>query len=73
MYKPLRTSRRILVAIAIAAAVPLLGQAASNAPIGALEIAPLFYQRFACTEHVNGELSDLVWVEGKSEVISGLD
>jgi hypothetical protein len=59
MYKPLRMIRRTFVTIAIAVAVPALGQAANNAPIGEVEIAPLFYQRFACTEHVNGELNDL--------------
>jgi hypothetical protein len=59
MYKPLRMIRRISGTIAIAVAVPALGQAANNAPIGEVEIAPLFYQRFACTEHVNGELNDL--------------
>lgn len=47
------------LAIAIAVAVPMLGQTMNNAPIRAVEIAPLFYRRFACTEHVNGELSDL--------------
>ena len=57
MYKSLRMIRPLLVTIAVA--VPTLGQAANHAPIGAVEIAPLFYQRFACTEHVNGELSDL--------------
>jgi len=51
--------RRVLVTIAIAAAVPMLGHAANNSPIGEVEIAPLFYVRFACTEHVNGELNDL--------------
>lgn len=59
MYKLPITMRRILVTIAIAVAVPALGQAASHASMRAVEIAPLFYQRFACTEHVNGELSDL--------------
>jgi len=28
-------------------------------PTDAVVIAPLFYQRFACTEHVSGELTDL--------------
>ncbi len=53
--------RRILLAIAIAIAVvfPVIGQTANNASIGEAELAPLFYQRFACTEHVNGELKDL--------------
>ena len=51
--------RSILFAIAISMAVPAFAQAANNAPIEAVEIAPLFYQRFVCTEHVNGELSDL--------------
>ncbi len=53
--------RRILLAIAIAIAVvfPAIGQTANNASIGEAELAPLFYQRFACTEHVNGELKDL--------------
>ena len=27
--------------------------------IDSVELAPLFYQRFACTEHVEGELADL--------------
>jgi hypothetical protein len=58
MYKSLRVIRRILATIAIAIAIPALGQA-NNPPIEAVEIAPLFYQRFACTEHVNGELRDL--------------
>ena len=49
--------QRIPVMISIAA--PALGQVANNAPIKPIEIAPLFYQRFACTEHVNGELRDL--------------
>ena len=51
--------RRVIVTTAIAAAVPSLGQAAKNSPIAAVEIAPLFYMRFACMEHVNGELKDL--------------
>lgn len=55
----LRMIRRILSAIAIAVAVSALGQNANNAPIEAVAIAPLFYQRFACMEHVSGELSDL--------------
>ena len=48
MYKSLRMIRSILVPIAIAAALPALGHASNNAPIGEVEIAPLFYQRFAC-------------------------
>jgi hypothetical protein len=51
--------RHILLAIAIAAVIPSPCYAAADAPINSVEIAPLFYQRFACTEHVNGELSDL--------------
>lgn len=51
--------RSVLVAIAISIAVPAFAQNVNNAPIEAVEIAPLFYQRFVCTEHVNGELSDL--------------
>ncbi len=31
----------------------------NNSPIKEVEIAPLFYLRFACMEHVNGELKDL--------------
>jgi hypothetical protein len=38
--------QRILVMISIAVAAPALGQVANNAPIEAIEIAPLFYQRF---------------------------
>lgn len=59
MYKSLRMIQRILVMISIAVAAPALGQVPNNAPIETIEIAPLFYQRFACTEHVNGELRDL--------------
>lgn len=59
MYKSLRMIQCILVAIAIGITAPVLGQGASNTPNEELEIAPLFYQRFACTEHVNGELHDL--------------
>jgi len=59
MYKSLQLIPRILVMISIAAGAPALGQATNNAPIEAIEIAPPFYQRFACTEHVNGELADL--------------
>jgi hypothetical protein len=51
--------RRILFAIAISVAVPAVCQTAHNATIGVVEVAPLFYRRFACTEHVNGELRDL--------------
>lgn len=51
--------RPILLAITIPIAVSALGHAANDAAIEAVEIAPVFYQRFACTEHVNGELSDL--------------
>lgn len=51
--------RSLLLAIAISIAVPAFAQTVNNAPIEAVEIAPLFYQRFVCTEHVNGELSDL--------------
>jgi hypothetical protein len=53
MYRWLR------VAIASATVVPCISYAANDASIKAVELAPLFYQRFACTEHVNGELSDL--------------
>jgi hypothetical protein len=59
MYKSLRMIRRVIVTIAIAAAVPAPGQVVNNSPIAAVEIAPLFYVRFACMEHVNGELKDL--------------
>jgi hypothetical protein len=51
--------RRILAAIALSVAALALVRAEDAAPIQTVEIAPLFYQRFACTEHVNGELSDL--------------
>ena len=51
--------RRTPFAIVLAALVTALGHAADDAPIESVVIAPLFYQRFACTEHVNGELSDL--------------
>ena len=53
MYRWLR------VAIASATVAPGIVYAAGDAPINSVEIAPLFYQRFACTEHVNGELHDL--------------
>jgi hypothetical protein len=59
MYKSLRMIRHVVVTIAIAAAVPTLGQAVNNSPIEAVEIAPLYYERFACMEHVNGELNEL--------------
>jgi lysophospholipase L1-like esterase len=39
--------------------LPTLAYATGDTPIQTVEIAPLFYERFACTEHVNGELSDL--------------
>ena len=51
--------RCVLFALAIATVPPMLAFAADDTPIRAVELAPLFYQRFACTEHVNGELSDL--------------
>lgn len=51
--------RLILSTIAIAVAVPALAQSVHTVPIGEVELAPLFYQRFACTEHVEGELTDL--------------
>jgi len=51
-------NRNILLFIGISATLPALGQAAKHPRIGVVEIAPVFYQRFACTEHVNGELSD---------------
>lgn len=51
--------RYLILAIMILAAVTALGQAANQADIGEVKIAPLFYQRFACTEHVSGELNDL--------------
>jgi hypothetical protein len=51
--------RCILFALAISTLPPTLAHATDDTPIQAVEIAPLFYQRFACTEHVNGELSDL--------------
>src|SRR5882762_9291178 len=59
MYKSLRMIHRIFVTIAIATVVPTLSHAANNGSGGEVEIAPLFYQRFACMEHVNGELNDL--------------
>lgn len=37
----------------------MLVHATEKSPIESVELAPVFYQRFACTEHVNGELSDL--------------
>ena len=52
--------RRILFALAISTVPPTLAYATDDTPIEAVEIAPLFYQRFACTEHVNGELRILV-------------
>ena len=51
--------RYILFALAIPTVLPTLAYATGDTPIQAIEIAPLFYQRFACTEHVNGELTDL--------------
>jgi hypothetical protein len=51
--------RCILFALAISTVPPTLAYATDDTPIQTVEIAPLFYQRFACTEHVNGELSDL--------------
>jgi len=51
--------RRIFLAIVLAATLSCTGYAATDAPIGEIVLAPLFYQRFACGEHVNGELSDL--------------
>jgi hypothetical protein len=51
--------RRILFALAISTIPPTLAYAIGDTTIQTVEIAPLFYQRFACTEHVNGELSDL--------------
>jgi hypothetical protein len=50
---------RILFALAVSAIPPTIAHAAADTPIQTVEIAPLFYQRFACTDHVNGELSDL--------------
>lgn len=52
-------SRPLLLMVAITVTVPVLGQTTNNAPIRDAVLAPLFYQRFACTEHVNGELRDL--------------
>jgi hypothetical protein len=49
----------VWVGIALVVAGPARGQVANNAPIRVVEIAPLFYERFACMEHVNGELTDL--------------
>lgn len=54
-----RMMRRILLATVIVVAVPAVGQTANSTAIEAVKIAPLFYQRFACIEHVNGELTDL--------------
>lgn len=51
--------RRLLLTIPILLALSAPGQVANDAPTGAIEIAPLFYLRFACMEHVNGELNDL--------------
>jgi len=51
--------RRILFALAILTIPSTLAYATGDTPIQTVEIAPLFYQRFACTEHVSGELSDL--------------
>lgn len=51
--------RHFILAILILEAGIALGQAANRAEVGEVEIGPLFYQRFACTEHVSGELSDL--------------
>ena len=51
--------RCILFTISISVAIPAFSQVANTAPIGEVEIAPLFYQRFACMEHVRGELNDL--------------
>ncbi len=50
---------RIFSAFAISALSQTAAFALSNTPIQTVEIAPLFYQRFACTEHVDGELTDL--------------
>jgi Peptidase family M23 len=51
--------RCILIALAISTVPPTLAYATDDSPIQTVELAPLFYHRFACTEHVNGELSDL--------------
>jgi hypothetical protein len=51
--------RCILFALAISTVPATPAYATNDTPIEAVVIAPLFYQRFACTEHVNGELSDL--------------
>ena len=51
--------RHIFFVLAFSATAVTLAYAAENRPIESVELAPLFYQRFACTEHVNGELSDL--------------
>ena len=51
--------RQILLAAVLSLVLQPSGYAASDAPIGAIVLVPLFYQRFVCTEHVNGELSDL--------------
>lgn len=50
---------RLLSAIAPSLLPCITAFALSDKPIQTVEIAPLFYQRFACTEHVDGELSDL--------------
>jgi hypothetical protein len=51
--------RRIFPAIVLAATLSCSGYAATDEPIDEIVLAPLFYQRFACGEHVNGELNDL--------------
>jgi murein DD-endopeptidase MepM/ murein hydrolase activator NlpD len=52
-------TRSILLTIVTLVAPPALCQTANAAPIADVVLAPLFYQRFACAEHVNGELRDL--------------
>ena len=51
--------RRIFFVLAFSASAAPLVYATVDKPIESVELAPLFYQRFACTDHVNGELSDL--------------
>ena len=52
-------TRRLVFALAISAVSPTPTYAQGDKPIEAVELAPVFHQRFACTEHVDGELSDL--------------
>lgn len=51
--------RHIFFVLAFSASTAALAYATDNKPIESVELAPLFYQRFACTEHVKGELIDL--------------